>query len=689
MTGVTSSRDSCAGAAGKINRSRTAALPVIGIEREALMNAKPSKTIVERVVGWVQAVFSSPEKKDQKGSSSQSADSSSDSGGGKQAGGGLNRATDNKDVAGYRDPATTAGRTAPTDPVETDGVRRELPDLDDSEVGEYAGAVTDLDESPEIGNIVEGDAQTLQGGVGDVDDTDQTLAAQDMANEEERERSAGGQDTDVLSADRSDVEEASGDLGFDDHIAAAELADAEDAFNVHNAVGGDDASADLETDGIIDTSRDADFASGQSGKLESDNVPEPEEDISDLSEQDELIAMDGARSDEFAAGGYAPGAIDQEDIEAASEGAPSIQSDEDAPAQVDDQHTLDGTRDANFGSSASTSQVSDEDTPNGISERQEIEASSRHDAGGLRNDEGGAVPGMGDADDFNDASAGTVEASRSATGNEIDDEQDALGTTLTDSEDTASPFDTDEANLSSQEELSVSDENTDRAGTLESGAISQRGLGTIGEAGAGMEDETTDSYADFPDEPPPETADDAGVDDFAGDDYPSDRRIDRLAGDDPFDAQVPDTGQYGSSAGDLEDADSDEELLINRVENTAADTATDAGLDSTIDQDSIGTSDEHVGGEAPAFVENMQDIDVPAVRDADDVPAGAVPGDGTTNTPDGYPIKGNASSMIYHLPEYPSYKSTKPQFCFATEEDAIAAGYRAPGRRNRGQRKKR
>jgi hypothetical protein len=62
--------------------------------------------------------------------------------------------------------------------------------------------------------------------------------------------------------------------------------------------------------------------------------------------------------------------------------------------------------------------------------------------------------------------------------------------------------------------------------------------------------------------------------------------------------------------------------------------------------------------------------------------AGAVRGDGTSNTPPGYPVKGNGSSMIYHTPEMPSYRGTKPEWCFATEEDAIAAGFRAPRARN-------
>jgi hypothetical protein len=41
------------------------------------------------------------------------------------------------------------------------------------------------------------------------------------------------------------------------------------------------------------------------------------------------------------------------------------------------------------------------------------------------------------------------------------------------------------------------------------------------------------------------------------------------------------------------------------------------------------------------------------------------------------PIKGNASSLIYHLPGQPSYAKTIAEVCFASEEEAQAAGYRA------------
>jgi methylphosphotriester-DNA--protein-cysteine methyltransferase len=48
--------------------------------------------------------------------------------------------------------------------------------------------------------------------------------------------------------------------------------------------------------------------------------------------------------------------------------------------------------------------------------------------------------------------------------------------------------------------------------------------------------------------------------------------------------------------------------------------------------------------------------------------------------PESHPIKGNATSMIYHEPGGASYARTIPNVCFATAEAAEAAGYRAPQR---------
>ena len=54
--------------------------------------------------------------------------------------------------------------------------------------------------------------------------------------------------------------------------------------------------------------------------------------------------------------------------------------------------------------------------------------------------------------------------------------------------------------------------------------------------------------------------------------------------------------------------------------------------------------------------------------------------DSSWNCPAGYPIKGNASSMIYHVPSGAFYGRTNPEECFASASAARAKGYRASKR---------
>ncbi|MGH2548483.1 MAG: hypothetical protein ACRDHN_03790 [Thermomicrobiales bacterium] len=49
---------------------------------------------------------------------------------------------------------------------------------------------------------------------------------------------------------------------------------------------------------------------------------------------------------------------------------------------------------------------------------------------------------------------------------------------------------------------------------------------------------------------------------------------------------------------------------------------------------------------------------------------------GEQTCPAEFPIKGNASSHIYHLPGESSYEKTIPEFCFSTEEIAQSMGFR-------------
>ncbi len=56
---------------------------------------------------------------------------------------------------------------------------------------------------------------------------------------------------------------------------------------------------------------------------------------------------------------------------------------------------------------------------------------------------------------------------------------------------------------------------------------------------------------------------------------------------------------------------------------------------------------------------------------------GWVRGDGENNVPDGFPIKGNADSMIYHPPGSRVYGSTIAEYYFASPEVAESHGFRA------------
>ncbi len=55
-----------------------------------------------------------------------------------------------------------------------------------------------------------------------------------------------------------------------------------------------------------------------------------------------------------------------------------------------------------------------------------------------------------------------------------------------------------------------------------------------------------------------------------------------------------------------------------------------------------------------------------------------VAGDGTNNIPEGFPLKGNASSRIYHPRESGSYDVTVAEIYFSSPEAAERAGYRLP-----------
>ena len=78
----------------------------------------------------------------------------------------------------------------------------------------------------------------------------------------------------------------------------------------------------------------------------------------------------------------------------------------------------------------------------------------------------------------------------------------------------------------------------------------------------------------------------------------------------------------------------------------------------------------------------IDDDDDDDVRDLDETgpygPGSAEPlEDGSA--PEGYDIKGNEDSMLYHVPGSRYYGATKAEVYFAAVEDAESAGFAAPG----------
>lgn len=84
--------------------------------------------------------------------------------------------------------------------------------------------------------------------------------------------------------------------------------------------------------------------------------------------------------------------------------------------------------------------------------------------------------------------------------------------------------------------------------------------------------------------------------------------------------------------------------------------------------------------EAEAAPETAADVEVEESASDDEHPYGA--GSRTAlddgSEPEGFPIKGNADSMLYHTPGSAFYDRTVAEVWFATEEDAQAAGFSLP-----------
>ena len=104
---------------------------------------------------------------------------------------------------------------------------------------------------------------------------------------------------------------------------------------------------------------------------------------------------------------------------------------------------------------------------------------------------------------------------------------------------------------------------------------------------------------------------------------------------------------------------------VARSKKQAADTSSDA-VDTGSDAADYAAGDADSDGEANAVDASPHGEGSHAPLDGDAMP-------------EGYEIKGNAQSMLFHTPDSRYYKATKAEVWFDTEESAIAAGFSKPG----------
>jgi len=93
----------------------------------------------------------------------------------------------------------------------------------------------------------------------------------------------------------------------------------------------------------------------------------------------------------------------------------------------------------------------------------------------------------------------------------------------------------------------------------------------------------------------------------------------------------------------------------------------------------ITDQDESAIADADDEIEHTSTDQVSVLDSAGDEWAGSAAPDADGSAPDGFPIKGNADSMLYHVPGSRYYDQTIAEVYFDTAESAEAAGFAAPG----------
>jgi hypothetical protein len=78
---------------------------------------------------------------------------------------------------------------------------------------------------------------------------------------------------------------------------------------------------------------------------------------------------------------------------------------------------------------------------------------------------------------------------------------------------------------------------------------------------------------------------------------------------------------------------------------------------------------------AEAEFDEAREVVAPEAAESQPFGAGSARSNDDGSGPEGWEVKGNADSMLYHTPESPYYGRTKAEVWFQDEESAAAAGF--------------
>jgi trigger factor len=132
-------------------------------------------------------------------------------------------------------------------------------------------------------------------------------------------------------------------------------------------------------------------------------------------------------------------------------------------------------------------------------------------------------------------------------------------------------------------------------------------------------------------------------------------------------------GEADSTTAEDDDA-ADDDQAVTPAADDSSDDAPNSVVTTELAEPDNEIADDVVAGENDS-VEASADA-TPALEG--DSGEGWVKGDGENNVPEGFPIKGNADSMIYHPEESRSYANTVAEYYFANAEVAESFGFRPP-----------